>query len=89
MKHKYKVNDSVWCGNLMVKVLRRLNNNQYQVSFNKWNTGGIAILKESDLSLVPNNNIRLDSSMKTVTVKFGDTIIAEERSMIRGKVLYV
>ena len=89
MKHKYKVNDIVWCGNLMVKVLRRLNNNQYQVSFNKWDRDGIAVLKESDLSLVPNNNIRLDTSMKTATVKFGDTIIAEERSMSIGKVSYV
>ncbi len=82
MKHKYKIDDRLWYGDTLVRVLRRLDNNEYQVKFSTWDRDlNIKVLKESDLSLVPNNNPKLKVYQSKRTVKFGDTIIAEERSM--------
>lgn len=53
--HKYKVGDKVWCGNIRVTILRRLDNKQYQVQFSKWDSDyELAVVNESELSLVPN-----------------------------------
>ncbi len=52
-KHRYKVGQDIWFGDHFAKVLKRLDNNEYQISFSTWDRDlNIKVVKESKLSTV-------------------------------------
>ena len=79
MKHKYELCNYVWCGNLLVKVIGKLTDGRYLVKINKGNRESLMTIEESELSLVPNDNIRINTYYKTITKRVNGKIITEVR----------
>ena len=80
--HKYKLCEIIWCGNILVKIIEKSTDGRYLVKINKGNRESLMTIEESELSLVPNDNIRIDTSMKTITKKVDGRIITEVREVI-------
>jgi hypothetical protein len=82
MKPKYKLCEIIWCGNILVKIMEIVTDGKYVVKINKGNRESLMMVEESELSLVPNDNIRIDTSFKTITKRVDKKIITEVREVV-------
>lgn len=81
-KNKYKLCEIIWCGNILVKIMEIVTGGKYLVKINKGNRESLMMVEESELSLVPNDNIRIDTSFKTITKRVDGKIITEDREIV-------
>lgn len=55
--HKYNVGDKLWYGRCFAKVLKRLDNQMYQIKYEDWKHGNIVVVSENHLSLTRKSKV--------------------------------
>jgi len=75
--HKYKVDEPIWYGEYLAKVLRRLDNQMYQIKYQDSRHWYIEVVPENHLSLVPNPNFKVTHQKVSIKRKNDRELISK------------